>query len=201
MKENTIITISRQYGSGGRELSQVLVQKLGVHLYDRQIIHMAAAQLNIGDLSEENLKNLEDNASPFSLNFMPFYSFGTHTRAIDKDLFVAEAKAIRRLANDGSCVILGRCADFVLADMPNHYSFFICADDEYRIKRGKTVYAGKSLEQLNAEDKKRAKYYEFYTGRKWGAAENYDLVINTSKMTLEKAADTIISYINIMQSK
>lgn len=199
MKEDTIITISRQYGSGGRELSQILAKKLNIHVYDRQIIHMAAAQLDIDDLSEDNLKNLEENASPFSLNFMPFYSFGTHSRGIDKDLFITEAKVIRRLANDGSCIILGRCADFVLQDMENHYSFFICADDEYRAQRGITVYNGKTLAELNAEDKKRAKYYEFYTGAKWGAAENYNLVINTSKMSLEKAADTIINYINIMQ--
>lgn len=199
MKENTIITISRQYGSGGRELSQILAKKLDINVYDRQIIHMAAAQLNIGDLSEENLRNLEENASPFSLNFMPFYSFGTHARGIDRDLFITEAKVIRRLAKDGSCIILGRCADFVLQDMANHYSFFICANDAYRTQRGKTVYNGKSLAELDAEDKKRAKYYEFYTGAKWGAAENYNLVINTSRMSLEKAADTIINYINIMQ--
>lgn len=199
MKENTVITISRQYGSGGREISQILAKKLNVHLYDRQIIHLAAAKLGINDLSEEALRDLEENASPLSLNFMPFYAFGTHEGNMDSNLFVAEAKVVRKLAKDGPCVILGRCADFVLRDFKEHYAFFICADDDYRTQRGQTVYGGKSLADLNNEDKKRAQYYEYYTGEKWGTAENYDLTINTSKMTTEKAADMIIKYIEIMQ--
>ena len=200
MKENTVITISRQFGSGGRELSQILAKKLNLHLYDRQIIHLAAAKLGIDDLSDEGLKELENDVTPLSLSFMPFYAFGTHSGDLDSNLFVAEAKVTRKLAKDGPCVILGRCADFVLRDFKEHYSFFICADDDYRIERGKTVYDGKSLKELNAEDKKRAKYYEYYTGQKWGQAENYDLVVNTSRMSLDKAADVIIDYINIMQS-
>ena len=200
MKENTIITISRQYGSGGRELSQILAKKLNIHLYDRQIIHMAAAQLDIDDLSDENLKRLE-NIEPQSLRFTPFFSFGGHSRPIDRDLFISEAKVVRKLASDGSCVILGRCADFILKDFKEYYSFFICADDNYRIERGKNVYQGKTIDELNAEDKKRARYYEYYTGAKWGSPENYDFVINTAKMSLEKAADTIINYIELMQAK
>lgn len=201
MNNNIVITISRQYGSGGRELSQILSKKMELHLYDRQIIHIAAAQLDIGDLSEKNLKNLEENVEPYSLNFMPFYSFGTHSRPIDKELFITEAKVIRKLAEDNSCIILGRCADFVLQDLSNHYSFFICADDNYREQRGKSIYKGKSLKELKSEDKKRAKYYKFYTGEKWGNPENYDLVINTAKMSLEKVIDLIIEYINLMKNK
>lgn len=200
MKENTIITIGRQYGSGGRELSQILAKKLGINLYDRQLIHLAAAKLGLNDLSDDDLRELEENVTPLSLTFMPFYAFGTHSGDFDGNLFVSEAKVTRKIAKDGSCIILGRCADFVLRDFKQHYSFFICADDDYRTQRGKTVYDGKSLKELNAEDKKRAEYYEYYTGEKWGKAENYDLVINTSRMTLEKAADLIIEYINTMQS-
>ena len=200
MKENTIITIGRQYGSGGRELSQILAKKLGVNLYDRQLIHLAAAKLGLNDLTDDDLRDLEDKVTPLSLTFMPFYAFGTHSGDFDGNLFVSEAKVTRKLAKDGSCVILGRCADFVLRDFKQHYSFFICADDDYRTQRGKTVYDGKTLKELNAEDKKRAEYYEYYTGEKWGKAENYDLVINTARVPLEKAADLIIEYINTMQS-
>ena len=81
------------------------------------------------------------------------------------------------------------------------YSFFIYADDDYRASRGKTTYAGKSLKELNAEDKKRAEYYKYHTGRVWGDPKNYDCIINTSKMPLEKAADLIINYIKIRQNK
>ena len=79
--------------------------------------------------------------------------------------------------------------------MPNHYSFFICANDDYREKRGKEVYDGKSLKELNEEDNKRANYYKYYTKQNWGDPKNYDMIINTSKVSLDKAADIIISYV------
>lgn len=151
---NTVITISRQYGSGGRELSEILAKKLGVKLYDRQIIHMAAAMLGIGDLTDESLRELENKVLPLSSAFMPFYSFGSHAGPnVNTELFLAESKVIHQLVNDGPCVILGRCADYILSEQENHYSFFIYADDDYRASRGKTTYAGKSLKELNAEDK------------------------------------------------
>ncbi len=199
MKANTIITISRQYGSGGRELSQILAKKLGVKLYDRQIIHMAAAMLGIGDLNEDSLHELENTLFPLS-KYMPFFAFGSHESSnINTKLFVAESEVIHRLANDGSCVILGRCADWVLQDTPNHYDFFIYADDDYRVQRGKSCYEGKTLKQLNQEDKKRAEYYKFHTGRTWGEPQNYDCLINTGKMSLEEAADLIINYVELKQ--
>ena len=99
------------------------------------------------------------------------------------------------MADDGDCVILGRCADFILADLPNHYSFFVCADDNYRTRRGLEVYDGKTLKELNEEDKKRANYYKHYTNQKWGDPENHDMIINTSKMTLDEAANVIVEYV------
>lgn len=200
MNNNTVITISRQYGSGGRELSEILAKKLGVKLYDRQIIHMAAALLGIGDLTEESLHELENKVLPLSSGFMPFYAFGSHAGPnVNTELFFAESKVIHQLVNDGPCVILGRCADYILSEEPNHYSFFIYADEDYRENRGRTSYGGKTLKQLNAEDKKRAEYYKYHTGRVWGEPKNYDCIINTSKMSLEEAADMIIAYVNIKQ--
>lgn len=190
-----VITISRQYGSGGRELAQKVAEKLNIKLYDRQIIHLAAAQIGINDLSEENLRELENNVSPLSLGFIPFFNFGNHSGDLNNEVFINEAKAIRQLADDGDCVILGRCADFILADLSNHYSFFVCADDNYRTKRGLEVYDGKTLKELNEEDKKRANYYKHYTNQKWGDPENHDMIINTSKMTLDEAANVIVEYV------
>lgn len=192
---NTVVTISRQYGSGGRELSRIVAEKLGVKLYDRNIIHMAAAMLGIGGLTEESLHALENELLPLS-HYMPFFSFGSSDSAnINTKLFVAESEAVHRLANDGPCVILGRCADYVLKDEPNHCSFYIYADDDYRIERGKICYDGKSLKELDAEDKKRAQYYKFHTGRIWNDPRNYDAMINTGKMSLEQAADMIVNYV------
>ena len=177
---NTVITISRQYGSGGRELSEILAKKLGVKLYDRQIVHMAAAQLGISGMSESQLKEFEDNVPPLSLKFMPFYIFGmSGAKPMNHKMFEQESEIIRRLAKDGKCIILGRCADAVLQGNENVCSVFVCANDEYREKRGKEV-----------------EYYAYYTGKEWGNPKNYDLSVNTSHKSLEDIADVIIEYIN-----
>ena len=199
MKENTLITVSRQYGCGGRELAEILAKKLNVKLYDRQIVHIAAAKLGINDLSEQDLLDLENTVHPLTLTFMPFHSFGTRMGESSRGMFLSEASVVRKLANDGACVILGRCSDYVLEDMPNHFSIFVCADDEYREKRGKKVYEGKTLKELNEENEKRARYYNYYTGKKWGEASNYDLIVNTSNAPLDKIADAIIKYINTVK--
>lgn len=199
MKENTVITVSRQYGCGGRELAEILAKKLNVKLYDRQIVHIAAAKLGINDLSEQDLLELENTVHPMTLTFMPFHSFGTRMGESSRGMFLSEASVVRKLADDGPCVILGRCADYVLEDLQNHFSIFVCADDEYREKRGKDVYEGKTLKELNIENEKRARYYNYYTGKKWGEASNYDLIVNTSKVPLDKVADAIIEYINKVQ--
>ncbi len=195
--KNTVITISRQYGSGGRELANILAKKLNVKLYDRQIVHMAAAQLGINEMSDVQLKEFEDRIPPLSLKFMPFYIFGINgAKPMNHKMFEQESKAIRLLANDGPCVILGRCADVVLRDNPKVCSVFVCADDEFRAKRGREVYGGKSIIELNQEDAKRAEYYAYYTGKQWGGTKNYDLIVNTSYKSLEDIADVIIAYTN-----
>ena len=199
MNSNTVITISRQYGCGGRELAEILAKKLNVKLYDRQIVHIAAAKLGINDLSEQDLLDLENTVHPLTLTFMPFHSFGTRMGESSRGMFLSEASVVRKLANDGPCVILGRCADYVLEDMPNHFSIFVCANDEYREKRGHEIYEGKTLYELNEEDGKRGQYYQYYTGNKWGDPTNYDLIINTSDISLEQAADLIINYIELRQ--
>ena len=197
--ENVVITVSRQYGCGGRELATILAKKLNVKLYDKQIIHLAAAKLGINDLSEEELKELENTVEPMTLTYVPFHSFGNHAGESSRGMFIAEAGVIRKLAEDGPCVILGRSADYVLEDEPNHFSIFVCANDAYREQRGKDVYDGKTLKELNQEDDKRARYYNYYTGKKWGDPVNYDLVVNTSNEPLDKIADAIIEYINTVK--
>ncbi|MDM8144291.1 AAA family ATPase [Megamonas hypermegale] len=199
MNKDVVITVSRQYGCGGRELATILAEKLNVKLYDKQIIHLAAAKLGIDDLSEADLKELENTVQPMTLTYVPFHSFGNHAGESSRGMFIAEAGVIRRLADDGPCVILGRSADYVLEDMPNHFSIFVCADDDYRQQRGKDVYEGKTLKELNQENEKRARYYNYYTGKKWGDPANYDLIVNTSKAPLDKIADAIIAYIDTVK--
>ena len=197
--EKTVITISRQYGAGGRELAGIMAEKLGIKLYDRQIVHIAAAKLGIDDLSEEELLEMENHVKPLSMSFIPFHSFGTHMGSSSQEMFMSESAAIRKLAEDGPCIFLGRSADYALRKKDNVFSIFVCASDDFREARGQNVYGGKSLKELDKEDEKRARYYNYYTGRTWGAGENYDLVVNTSSGELEKIADGLIAYMRTIK--
>ncbi len=199
MSEIPVITISRQYGAGGRELAGIIANKLGIKLYDRQIVHIAAAKLGIDDLSEKDLLEMENYVKPLSMSFVPFRSFGMNMGESSQGIFMSESAAIRKLAKDGPCVILGRSADYALRKFDNKFSIFVCADDDYREARGKTVYGGKTLKELNQEDKKRARYYNYYTGQTWGEGQNYDMIVNTSHDSLEKIADAIIEYIKVIK--
>ena len=196
-KKNLVVTVSRRYGCGGRELAGLLAEKLNVKLYDRQLVHIAAAKLSINDLPDDDLYELESTVPPMEMTFMPFHSFGVKLGSgqYSRGIFLAESNVIRKLAEKKSCVILGRCADYVLREHENKFSIFVTADDDFRDLRGLKVYGGKTVAELDKENKKRARYYEYYTDQTWGDGANYDLVVNTSKAPLDKIADGIISYI------
>lgn len=198
--ENLILTVGRQYGAGGRELAGILAKKLGVKLYDRQIVHIAAAKLGINDLSEKELLQMENEVQPLSMGFLPFHSFGTRMGGSSNEMFLSESAAIRKIAKDGPCVFLGRCADYALREEKNHFDIFVMADDDFREERGKAVYEGKSLRELDKEDKKRAQYYNYYTGRTWGDPQHYDLVVNTGRgASLEQIAEGVLAYIKAVR--
>ena len=167
MEKNTLVTITRQYGSGGREVADLVAKKMGVRRYDRKVVAMAAEKLgdeaNFHDLIERSY-NAPDNCLG-NLGDYAYERVPQHNR-----MYIEQAKVILEVAKeDGSAVFLGRCADYILKDHPNTYSFFIYADDEFRLTRAKTHYAGHTIKDLDAEDKHREQYYAYYTGRTWGA--------------------------------
>lgn len=192
MEKNTLVTITRQYGSGGREVADLVAKKMGVRRYDRKVVAMAAEKLgdeaNFHDLIERSY-NAPDNCLG-NLGDYAYERVPQHNR-----MYIEQAKVILGVAEKESAVFLGRCADYILRDKPNCYSFFIYADDDFRAKRAKTDYNGATIDQLNKEEKRRKQYYEFYTGQTWSAPEHYDLMINTSNMALEDVADFILDYI------
>lgn len=198
MKNNTLITITRQYGSGGREVSAIVAKKLGLRCYDRKIVEMAAKKMrDYGDMSIDDIikdsyiapDNAGSGIGDYAFERIPYFN----------RMYVEQAKIILGVAKNGSAVFLGRCADYILKDFPNTYSFFIYADDEFRLNRAKDHYGSHSIKDLDNEDKNRQSYYAYYTGQTWGEPKNYDLMINTSKISLEKAADLIIKYIELQQ--
>ena len=198
MDQKTLITITRQYGSGGREVAEILAKKLGVRRYDRKIVAMATE--NMGNAADfDDLLARSYNAPENCLGNLGDFAYERvpqHNR-----IYIEQAKTILRIAETESAVFLVRCADYILKDNPDAFSFFIYADEEYRKERAKTHYGERTLKELDAEDAIRKQYYSYYTGQVWGTPENYDLMINAGKVTLEQAAELILCYIALRRSR
>lgn len=205
MSKECIITIARQFGSGGREIGEALAKALGVKCYDKELISLAAKESGVDPEVFNNVDEKATNSLLYSLS-MGLYSFGTGFNAdrlpVNDKLYLLQHKIIKKLALDGPCVIVGRCADYVLRDCKNVVRLFICADMDYRIKRAvekKGVKESKAEQVINKTDKSRANYYNFYSGMKWGDPENYDLSVNRTKLTLEQAVGVIQGYLKVVE--
>ena len=183
----SVITIARQYGSGGRIIGKKLAESLGIPFYDKELIAMAAKK---SGLSEEIFAKADEKATSsllYSL-VMGTYNFGTHfspvsDMPINDRLFVIQSDIIKSAAQEGPCVVVGRCADYILREHPHCFHVFIRADHEERIKRIVGEYGepqAKAEDLLIKKDKQRANYYNFYSNKKWGDLNNYDLVVNSS---------------------
>ncbi len=199
MSQQKIITISRQYGSGGRIVAQKLAEALGIPFYDNELITMAAEKTG---LSVECFKDAE-KTSVGNL----FFSLTSLTPSLDsvglplnEKIFLVQSQVIKEVAEAGSCVIVGRSANYVLENMPNVINVFLQADLSDRVKRAVEVY-GQDAEGAEAmvlkTDKRRANYFNYFTGRKWGKAENYDLILNTSRMGLDEIVEVIKTYVSL----
>lgn len=193
MEKHIVITISRQYGSGGKEIAEIVAKKMGVRCYDRQILYLAAENMGETEIDADTIIREAYQRPDFKLGSLGEYGFEAIPYYNKK--FREQARIIRKIAEKENAVFLGRCADAVLNGVQEYYSFFIYADEEFRRQRAKTHYEQKSLKDMEREDKTRERYYNYYTGKKWGDPLNYDLMINTSKITLEKAAEVIMRYI------
>ncbi len=205
MSKECVITIARQFGSGGREIGEALAKALGVKCYDKELISLAAKESGVDPEVFNNVDEKATNSLLYSLS-MGLYSFGTGFNAdrlpVNDKLYLLQHKIIKKLALDGPCVIVGRCADYVLRDCKNVVRLFICADMDYRIKRAvekKGVKESKAEQVINKTDKSRANYYNFYSGMKWGDPENYDLSVNRTKLTLEQAVGVIQGYLKAVE--
>ncbi len=197
--KNVIITISRQYGSGGRQIAQLLSKELNIPYYDNELISMAAEKSGIKD---EIFKDAELQAGN---NFLYLLSrLGPETQVygmpFNEKIFNIQSQVIRDLAAKGPCVIVGRCADYVLNDYQNTVNVFTYAPFQTRVARAVTEYG---LNRENAEkdvrkvDKARESYYNYHTGNKWGNAANYDLMINMNFLTPESAVKLILDYLDL----
>lgn len=199
MAKKVIITIARQYGSGGREIGGKVAEALGIPLYDKEIIKDAAAQ---GDLHIDVAKKADETAANSLLYTLAMGSnvlgtsraFGYKMPLNDK-LFILQSDVIKQYAKEGSCVIIGRCADYVLREEPNLVRVFIYGDLEHRQERvamrHPELKSSQVIDAINKTDKRRSSYYNFYTGNKWGKYDNYDLAVNSSSVGIEETARLI----------
>ncbi len=205
--DNIIVTIARQYGSGGKTVGQMLADKMGINCYEREIIRMASIDSGISEALFA--KNDERIGTSSFHRFKDIYTGGlippeSDGFVSDKNLFNYQAKVIKDLAKDQSCVIIGRCADFILKDYPNVVSVFVHASPEYckasAMKR-MSISEKDVAKFIEKTDKYRGDYYKHFTGREWYDLRNYDLVINSEKLGYEKSVDAILRYIDTRFNK
>ena len=202
MKTNTIITIGRQYGSAGREIGYKIAEDFGIKLYDKEMLARAAKESGICEEIFETHDEKPTNSFLYSL-VMDTYSMGYtgstyNDMPINHKVFLAQFDAIKKIADEGPCILVGRCADYALESYENMVSVFIHADMDARISRISRIYdlpANKAKDRIVKADKKRASYYNYYTNKRWGDADSYELCLNSSKLGIEGTAKAIEQYI------
>ena len=199
MDKKIVITIARQYGSGGREIGELVAKKLGIPLYDKELITEAA---NRGSLDEKVTKLADESAANSLLYTLAMGSnvlgttmhFGYKMPLNDK-LFILQSEVIKEYAKEESCVIIGRCADYVLRDEEKLLRIFVYGDLDHRqarvAERHPELKSGQIIDVISKTDKRRSSYYNFYTGNKWGKYDNYDIAINSSTLGIEGSAKLI----------
>ena len=205
MDKNIVITIARQYGSGGRTIAQMLSERLGIHYYDKELLRLASEDSGINEDLFRNADEKIKNTKLFKIAHSVYHGELIPPESEDftsmENLFNYQAKIIKKLAEqDESCIIVGRCAEYVLKDYDNVLSVFIHAPKEYCLEQAakKQSMSPKELEKyVQKVDKRKADYHRYYTGLEWTDARNYDLCLDSSKLGFERYVDEIIAYMNV----
>lgn len=203
MANKTVITIGRQFGSGGRAIGKLVAEKLGIPFYDKEIIKRIAEESGFSREILDDFDEKPTNSFLYSLS-LGAYTYGNSITGIPEmpmsdKIFVIQSDVIKNLASQGPCVIVGRCAESILKDEYDCFSVFIHADNEARIKRVAEydkISREEASDRIRKTDKKRASYHNYYSELKWGAATSYDICIN-SKIGIENAAQIIVDCVNL----
>ena len=202
----TIITIGRQYGSGGRQVGQKLAKELGIPYYDKEILKVAAQESGFCEELFENFDEKPTTSFLYSLVMDP-YALGYNSNSFDLPLnhkvFLAAFDAIKSIADKGPCVIVGRCADYALADYDNVIKVFVSGDYDFKVKRVMEMHdcdEAKARDIMAKQDKQRSSYYNYYTSKKWGELKSYDLTINTGIVGEDGAVEIIKKAIEMKEA-
>lgn len=184
-----IITIAREYGSGGRLIAQRVAEKLGIFYYDNEIIDLAARELGF---DVDTIRKISEEKSS---SFMYTLSSTAFTLPLNDQVFAMQSKIIRHIAENDTCIIVSGCADYILEDFDDVLTVFVHAPFESRVRRVKEDYKEKHEDYkkfVMKKDKARSNYYNYYTTKKWGQLKNFDLTIN-SDFGIEEVADIIVA--------
>lgn len=196
MNKNIVITIGREFGSGGREIGCKLSEKLGLPFYDKELISKVTEKMQCG---EGAIEFYEEKAP--ALLFAPNSLFAAYEMPMSDKIYIAQSHVIEELAKEGPCIIIGRCADYVLKDNPNLFSVFIHADIDSRIERKLGIVKDVPKEKMKSHilgiDKKRAKYYNYYTDWKWGASSSYHLSLDSGVLGIDGCVELIVKAIEL----
>lgn len=195
-----IVSIGRQFGSGGHEVGRRLAAELGIKLYDKELLKMVAKESNICEQVLEDYDEKPTNSLLYSIVMDVYPSMNYIGNTLSQQIYQAQYDTIRRLADKGSCVIIGRGADYILRDHPNMTSVFIHASMDFRTRRVaefEKVSPDKAKDMVTKADKKRASFYNFQTDKKWGAAASYNLSLDSGDLGLEGCVKLIKTYLEL----
>ena len=205
---NKIYTIGREFGSGGREVGEKLAAKLGIKLYDKELLQQAAKDSGFCEEIFENHDEKPTNSFLYSL-VMDTYSVSGYSAApfldmpLNHKVFLSQFETIKKIAEKESCVIVGRCADYALSDNPDCINIFIHADLDVRIKnvsRNLNITENKARDIINKTDKQRASYYNYYTSKKWGDSKSYNLSLDAGKLGTDNCVEMILKFRELMDA-
>lgn len=201
--DKVIYTIGREFGSSGHNIGKKLAEKLNIPYYDNELLARTAKD---SGYCEEILQNCDEKPTSsflYNLVFDTYNASGIPTgnfldMPLNQKVFLAQFESIKKIAEEGGCVIVGRCADYALSDRNDVLSVFIKASEEYKIKNVMKHYPDldekKAKDMIYKQDKKRASYYNYYTSKRWGDCRSYDLSVSTSDLGVDGAVDMIIEY-------
>ena len=205
---NKIYTIGREFGSGGREVGEKLAAKLGIKLYDKELLQQAAKDSGFCEEIFENHDEKPTNSFLYSL-VMDTYSVSGYSAApfldmpLNHKVFLAQFETIKKIAEKESCGNVGRCADYALSDNPDCINIFIHADLDVRIKnvsKNLNITENKARDIINKTDKQRASYYNYYTSKKWGDSKSYNLSLDAGKLGTDNCVEMILKFRELMDT-
>ncbi len=198
-----IITISREYASGGREIGRKLAQEYGIPFYDSELISRAAKESGFAEEAFERTEEKATNSLLYSIamgmNVFSNQEMGFTGLSLDDKIFLAQSNVIRKVAKEGPCVIVGRCSDYVLRDMEDVVNVYVQAKMDARIKRAVEEYGvpdAKAAEEVLKNDKRRANYYKYHAGEKLGIMTNYDLMVSSDFGGIDHAVKCIKTFLD-----